>query len=173
MREKRRNRKANWPAGLTGCLTFSSPNAISLPDGDNFLLLFPLFFVFNFEGDFAELSPFSLWPPCSLAESESYMRATTPFAGSSLLRALSLSRSALWLSGYSFSLFAAHFTSTFFLAEKFSSTCATVSKSSCRRVLGAWSRCRLAFLCLVKKDEAMSENLLSLSVCALFCCSGH
>lgn len=43
MREKRRNRKANWPAGLTGCLTFSSPNAISLPDGDNFLLLFPLF----------------------------------------------------------------------------------------------------------------------------------
>lgn len=32
---------------LTGCLTFPLPNAISLPDGDNFwLVLFPFFLYF-------------------------------------------------------------------------------------------------------------------------------
>lgn len=108
-----------------------------------------------------------------LAESESYMRATTlsqPFSLSrgllSLPASLSCSpclaiRSPFFYMPHTY----IHIYIFPFFAENFSPTCATVLKeSSCWLVLGSWSYCRLAFLCQAKKDEAMSENPGDLSL---------
>lgn len=147
---------------LTGCLTFSLPNAISLPDGDNFwLVLFPFFLYFYivflnvFRVTFVNyITRLTLSTPQHSGKWKLHA-CNDPFAvfSSSLSSALFFS-----LSGYPFSLFP-HFHFYFLLLcwKLFVHVCNSfeiVLLGNSGRLVELPAR-----ICVPrKKDEAMSEN---------------